>query len=533
MNGPTSAGSLNRAKTYRARRGILLSMRQGLWAVMIIWLGATTIPAQADRRVLIFGTPNYGWYYGCFGPASGNLVGYWDRNGLPDLYTGPVNGGVAPTNSLSTNMPIYTMWASKAGVGGRATNDWGHVDDYVASNLASNATGGAGGVYESTNDPYKVAGRAPHTNDCIGDFIGLNQCNWTNMNGECNGNINAYAFNYYETNGSRRYNYEAPTPDIQSGLKAFIQFRGYDAEVFSQVANTYPKTPPGRGFSFYDFMQYIDAGYPILMHIQTTDYARPGGYNPEIHGILGYGYRADAKEISIRDSWPTSQADVWVPWANIALIGLPANFYTRGLLIVLPKPRITSISRGESGLTVTWQGCHTVLSNAQSVVTETTHWYVVQGGPIGQPEVLAPLTPATAERSVVLTNEVAVGSLAVRGLFRVRFQDDILGQAVAGQITNKYGPTNLLFDIDLEQVRSVVSPSNAHWNLRGLEFTINATNYDLTGNMITNLDILVRATTRGGMRTGTVVDVRNNPLDSYALTNQIPALSAAGATVLY
>lgn len=531
MNGRISAANLNRAKTDLVHRGILLPMRILRWAAATVLFSLATTPVQADRQVLIFGTPAYGWYFGCFGTASGNLMGYWDRNGLPNLYTGLVNGGVAPTNTLGGNLAVYSMWASKAGVDGRATNNWGHVDDYVA---AITANGGEGGVYESTNDPYKVAGRPPHTDDCIGDFIGLSQNNWTNMNGECNGNINAYAFNYYETNASRRYNFESTIPDIQSGLRKYLQYCGYDAEVFSQVSDFYPKTPPGRGFSFYDFMQYIDAGYPVLMHLQPDSYADGAGLNPEIHGILGYGYRQDAHMFYLRDSWG-SLPDKYVAWTNIVgIYGGLAGFYTRGLIVVIPKPRITSITMDTGGLLVAWQGGQSILSNLQSVVTETTHWYVVEGGTVGHPSSLVPLAPATTARSVVITNEaIEVGSLAVRGLFRVRFQDDVLGQAVAGQITNKYGPTNLVFDIDLEQVRSVVSPSNAHWNLRGLEFTINATNYDLIGNMITNLEILVRATTRGGLRAGTVVDVRNNPLDSYALTNQIPALIAAGATVLY
>lgn len=489
------------------------------WPLAAAFLLAAGV-AHADRQVTITGTPAYNWFYGCFGTASGNLIGYWDRNGLPNLYTGSVNGGVAPTNTLGANEQIYTMWASRAGYGGRAATNWGHVDDYYAA-------------YESTSNPYKVAGRVPHAHDCIGDFIGLSQYDWTNLNGECNGNINAYSFNYYDTNAARRYNFDAPTPDIQSGLKDYLNYCGYDAEVFSQVSDFYPKTPPGRGFSFFDYMQYIDAGYPVLMHLQTDVYARPGGNNPPIHGILGYGYRQDSKSIYCRNSWGNTPDQV-VSWSGVSAIGLP-GFYTRGLFILIPKPQITSITMGSNGFTVAWQGGHSVLSNMLSTsLSETTHWYVVEGGTVGQPETMVPLAPATTARSVVITNDPAsIGVLAVRNLFRVRFQDTNLDSAVIGQITNKFGPTNMLFDIDLEQVHSVTSVSNRHWNLRGLEFTINATNYDLRGNFITNLEILVRTAERGGMRTGTVVDVRYNPLNSLAQTNQIPAITNAGASVLY
>ncbi len=496
-------------------------LRPVLLPVLLVFLFASG-GARADRQVTITGTPAYNWYYGCFGTASGNLIGYWDRSGLPNLYTGTVNGGVAPTNTLGANEQIYTMWASRAGYGGRAAGNWGHVDDYYYS-------------YETTNEPYRMAGRASHANDCIGDFIGLSQYDWTNLSDECRGNLDAYAFNYYDTNATRRYNFDAPTPDIQSGLKDYLNYCGYDVEVFSQVSDFYPKTPMGCGFSFFDFMQYIDAGYPVLMHLQPNSYSRAGGNNPPIHGILGYGYRQDSQVFFFRDSWGTTYDRV-VSWTNIPLInGVLAGFYTRGLIVLIPKPKITSIVAASNGFTVAWEGGHSVLSNMLvTSQSETTHWYVVEGGAVGQPETLVPLAPATTARSVVITNDPAsIGVLAVRNLFRVRFQDTNLDSAVIGQITNKFGPTNMLFDIDLEQVQSVVSPSNTHWNLRGLEFTVNATNYDLRGNVITNLDIMVRTAHRGGLRPGTVVDVRSNPLNSYALTNQIPEITAAGATVLY
>ncbi len=482
-------------------------------------LALLTATARADRQVKVLDTPAYNWFYGCFGTAGGNLVGYWDRNGLPNLYTGMVNGGIAPTNTLGTNLHIWTMWATRAGYAGRASNAWGHVDDYYHT-------------YEGTNDPYRMLGRAPHEDDCLGDFMGLSHWNWTNLNGECNGNIDAYAVNYFDTNGTRRYNYDAPTPDVQSGVKRYFRYCGYDAEVFSQVCSIYTKTPAHRGFSFFDFMQYIDAGCPILMFLQPGYYARTGGANPPIHGILGYGYRESTQQVYVRDSWGNTP-DKIIPWSSIYSVGLPSDFQTRGLIVTIPKPRLTGVSPQGDALQVNWEGGHSLVTNFLTFATETTHWYVVEGGAVGDPEAMVPLTPATTARSATITGAVDTASLAVRGLFRVRFQDDVLGTSVVAQVTNKFGPTNLVFDIDLEQVRSVSSPSNLHWNLRGLEFTKHATNYDLRGNVITNLEILVRTAERGGMGTGVVVDVRNNPLNDYAKTNQIPALTNLGTTVFF
>ena len=65
--------------------------------------------------------PDYNWFAGCFGTASGNVAGYWDRHGFPDFYTGPTAGGVAPLSNCGTNIGIRSMWATKAGLDGRMT----------------------------------------------------------------------------------------------------------------------------------------------------------------------------------------------------------------------------------------------------------------------------------------------------------------------------------------------------------------------------------------------------------------------------
>src|SRR5678816_1511032 len=108
-------------------------------------------PTRAAENVMIQGLPDYSWYAGCFGTASGNLMGYWDRHGFPDFYTGPTGGGLAPLDTWSTaNKGIRSMWASKAGVDGRPANQPGHIDDYWVSYPNEDNYS-----YESTaTDPY-------------------------------------------------------------------------------------------------------------------------------------------------------------------------------------------------------------------------------------------------------------------------------------------------------------------------------------------------------------------------------------------
>src|SRR6185369_14897404 len=145
-------------------------------------------------------------------------------------------------------------------------DQFGHLDDYwIYYNDALSMS------YESTApDPYVLAGRPEHTPDCIGDFIGLSQKKFTNMNSECDGNIDAYSFVYWLTNGLARTNFSKAV-DIQSGLRAWSRFRGYDADVFAQLAEFNPHVPPGTGFTWAQLKTEIDSGYPLLIFLQNYD----------------------------------------------------------------------------------------------------------------------------------------------------------------------------------------------------------------------------------------------------------------------
>src|SRR3954447_8282185 len=82
------------------------------------------------ESVLLRDVPDYSWYAGCFGTASGNLMGYWDRHGFPNFYTGPTANGLAPLDTKGTNAGIRSLWVSQAGFDGRPIDQPGHIDDY-------------------------------------------------------------------------------------------------------------------------------------------------------------------------------------------------------------------------------------------------------------------------------------------------------------------------------------------------------------------------------------------------------------------
>ncbi len=358
--------------------------RRAGWAGagLLGWALLVAAPLAAGGNVYLTEVPDYEWYDGCFGTATGNLMGYWDRHGFPNFYTGPTAGGIAPLDSFSVNgnYGIRSLWVSKAGLDGRPADQPGHEDDYYVD-------------YESTApDPFVTAGRAEHTPDCIGDFIGLNQKKWQNLNGECDGNIDGYSFVYWDAAGGRRVNYTPsaaaglPAEDIQSGLRAWTAYRGYTADTFTQLTDFNPFTPPGQGFTFADLQAEINAGYPVLLFMQdfyVNARSLPGmpRANPEIHGMLAYGYYvADdgTQYVRYRTSWASGDYEfsAWTTndWTPEGALNLPL----RGVIGYHPLPQITSVTRTNGQVAVRWDGPSSQLFDVDSGAATPLHYYVVE-----------------------------------------------------------------------------------------------------------------------------------------------------------
>jgi hypothetical protein len=372
----------------------------------------------AETDVYLLDMPDYGWEYGCMGTACGNLFGFWDRNGLPNFYTGPTAGGLAPLDSRGTNAGIRSMWASQAGFDGRPAHQPGHVDDYWQ-------------FYECTDsDNYVRLGRPEHAPDCIGDFIGLNQKKWTNMNDECDGNIDAYVFVYWDKTGQRRLNFQPtnaagqPVPDLQSGLRAWTRYRGYEADVFTQLTAFNPTVPPGRGFTFSDLRREIDAGYPVLLFLQEfSRYYRSlsnpvpmAKANPEIHSMLAYGYQIDEEGtayVRYRESW--ASGDGFSRWTNeIFQAGLPC----RGVIGYHPKPKIVAVTRpSDNMLTLRWEGPRARLYNAIQRTTNWVHRYVIERATTLTPPNFVQVAGPTTDQQITLFLDCGCVTMS---FFRVR-----------------------------------------------------------------------------------------------------------------
>lgn len=377
-------------------------------------LVATQTQSRAAENVMLTDVPDYAWYAGCFGTAGGNMMGFWDRNGLPDLYTGPTGGGVAPLTTTGSNAGIRSLWASSAGMDGRPLSKLGHMDNYWTE-------------YESTApDPYVLTGRSEHDPECLGDFIGASQKNWKNINGEHDGNIDAFAFVIWDPNGAKRVNHD-PLPqdglavrDIPSGLRAWTLSRGYHADVFSQWTDFNPEVMPGAGFTFEDLKAEIDAGFPVMLYLQNwNEKSRelPGmpRANPNVHGMLAFGYYvadSGAQYVRYKTSWGGSgdhSMKLWSagPWE--------ANLPVRGVIGFRPAPKIVSVTHESGALRVRWHGPSATFRDIIAQTDTKLHRYVVERATALDPdEFVAVSEPTTDLEATIPIPDSPVGFFRVR-----------------------------------------------------------------------------------------------------------------------
>ena len=136
---------------------------------------AAALPATARMLTV----PAFTWVFGCSAVSAAMIAGYYDRNGFPNLYTGPTNGGVMPldnsswgdwTDASGATYPNVPLAASHKGVDGRTMN--GSIDDYWV------------GFGIGAPDPYITGGWPQHTwGDAIGDYMKTSQSAFGNPDG--------------------------------------------------------------------------------------------------------------------------------------------------------------------------------------------------------------------------------------------------------------------------------------------------------------------------------------------------------------
>ncbi|MDW7755565.1 MAG: fibronectin type III domain-containing protein [Brevefilum sp.] len=243
---------------------------------------ASIQPLPSDGIIASF--PSYSWVFGCSAVSGAMIAGYYDRNGYPNMYAGPTNGGVMPLTDTSwptwsdgyDSYPNNPLIASHLGVDGRAIK--GSIDDYWV-------------IYGSTaSDPY-IGNWAQHTwSDAIGDFMKTSQSSYSNTDGSTwfyNNSYSPLTCDSMEVSYDPYHNVWVNDVDGTYGRKLFYEARGYTVdECYNQKTDNV-----GGGFTLADFQAEIDAGHPVLLNLAG-------------HSIVGYGYSGST--IYIRDTWSSN-----------------------------------------------------------------------------------------------------------------------------------------------------------------------------------------------------------------------------------
>jgi len=237
------------------------------------------------QSVQVPGMPDYDWWYGCSPTSAGMVLGKYDRDGYGSLthyYSNIAPGGDAETRldttvpNPRTSYPYATSMIASSG----------HVQDFYA-----------GGYQAYGDDNYQ--GRAF---DCLADFMGTSQDN-TFYDGSTyySPNGGSVFFNY--TDGSKVHYYEFPGFGTNAygysyanasgmyGIYEYLAYSGYGADVVNMYNQYIIEMGYTYGFSLADYMAEIDAGRPVVIHLEG-------------HTMVGFGYDPQSPStIYIDDTW--------------------------------------------------------------------------------------------------------------------------------------------------------------------------------------------------------------------------------------
>jgi hypothetical protein len=229
--------------------------------------------------------PAYKWSFGAAATSAAMIAAYYDRNGFPNVYTGPENGSVMPmddsawlgwTDSAGAFYSQNPLTASHNGLDGRILP--GSIDDYWVSKQSG------------MSDPYIRSGWQQHAwGDAIGDYMKTSQSAYGNIDGET-------TFNNYRLDSpnvaskflcSDLVYFSLSEYDGTYGRKLFYEARAYT------VDDCYNQNTDNRvdgGFSFAQYQAEIDAGHPVMLNLDG-------------HTVAGTGYNDTNRTIYIHDTW--------------------------------------------------------------------------------------------------------------------------------------------------------------------------------------------------------------------------------------
>jgi len=238
-------------------------------------LGAATLPV-----------PAYYWRHGCGPTALGMVIGYYDGQGYPDLILGS-----AATQTYQVNQAIASggdSFAPFAPGNERHYEDYARPQDYAPLMRL---------------DDYLAAGRIPHANDSIADWMYTSRSTHANYYGWSWSNHVGPAFVSYVDQRNPAY-----APSYQ------LWYMGY-------------------GLSWSILTGEIDAGRPMVFLVDTD---ANGGTD---HFVTVIGYRTSPRlQYASLDTWYAT-----VRWENFEAIagGVPWGIWGGWAFSLTPPPRYT------------------------------------------------------------------------------------------------------------------------------------------------------------------------------------------------
>jgi len=197
--------------------------------------------------------------------------------------------------------------------------------------------------------------------------------------------------------------------DVQTGLRAWSRWRGYDADVFTQLTDFNPNKPPGKGFTFADLQAEINAGYPVLLFLQSFNQlsqtvGSAENVNPEIHAMLAYGYYIGSPVpipyVRYRTSWASGDNKMQRWYVGSWEGGMPL----RGVIGFHPIPRIRRCSLDQGDLTLSWDGPASDVFDATLRTTNRVHGYVVEMSASCSPTAFQSVSGVILTNCYTLTN---------------------------------------------------------------------------------------------------------------------------------
>ena len=237
------------------------------------------------------GPGDYDWWYGCSPTSAGMVMGYYDARGYSNL----VPGGNAENSTFGTGPYLAN----------NAIASSGHINDFY-SGLAPLVGYGLSG--DDVAAPW-------HSFDCLADFMGTSQDAYENPNGS--------TYFYLYSNGapltaSQIYGYGLSDFSGMYGIGEYIRYAGYDTSVlYNQYIDALGLD---YGFTFAQYMAEIDAGRPVLIHVNG-------------HSMYGYGYDSATTSVLLHDTWSLGEHSM--TWGG-SYGGL--EHYGVTVLTIVPEP---------------------------------------------------------------------------------------------------------------------------------------------------------------------------------------------------